>query len=322
MTHLPCKAHILLRNALSASQATFQKHDGHHGGLFFQARNAGVPFRLMGLLFLSCQHELLIFVFLVRVEFHDVQVVAIGAPFVQTLVKPYQLFVLGYAEQKVTRPLFRKSAEKEGEIVFATDVTERIDLMNVTVFVVVLGAIVAWTRAHHHTSLLSTVSTNDGGFLCMRRGRDGEDVGFVADHVFGRARHGETVSAEKEAQRLILFGHHMRFVHHDQGAVRVHRVLFEVLAEDDADLLLVFGGVLFFDVLVTLAAEFGFMRSTQDVGAINEASLHHRPNDAMIGTRFARLDIGAEENIANERQKDRERGEGRFGLLGEHVGGQ
>jgi hypothetical protein len=33
------------------------------------------------------------------------------------------------------------------------------------------------------------------------------------------------------------------------------------------------------------------------------------------------LDVGAEENIANERQKDRERGKGRIGLLGEHDGG-
>jgi len=32
------------------------------------------------------------------------------------------------------------------------------------------------------------------------------------------------------------------------------------------------------------------------------------------------LDIGTEEHIAN-RQKDRERGKGRFGLLGEHCGG-
>jgi hypothetical protein len=60
------------------------------------------------------------------------------------------------------------------------------------------------------------------------------------------------------------------------------------------------------------------MRSTQDIGAVNEAAFHHHPNDAMVGTRFARLDISAEENIANERQKDRERGEGRIGLLGEH----
>jgi hypothetical protein len=33
------------------------------------------------------------------------------------------------------------------------------------------------------------------------------------------------------------------------------------------------------------------------------------------------LDVGAEENIANKRQKDRERGECRIGLLGEHDGG-
>ena len=167
-------------------------------------------------------------------------------------MKVFHLFVLGYAEQKVTRSLFCKTVQQDGKVVFATDIMEWIDRTKVTVFVVVLGAIVARTRAHHHTSLLSTVSTNDGGFLCMRRGRDGKNVGFVADHVFGRARHGEAVSAEKAAQRLILFGHHMRLVHDDQGTVRVHLVLFEVLAEDDADLLLVFGTVVFFDVLVTL----------------------------------------------------------------------
>jgi hypothetical protein len=32
------------------------------------------------------------------------------------------------------------------------------------------------------------------------------------------------------------------------------------------------------------------------------------------------LDVGAEENIA-KRLEDRERGKGRFGLLGEHDGG-
>ena len=64
MTHLPCEAHILLGNALSASQTALQKHDGHHGGLLFQARDVNVPLRLMGLLFPFGQHDLLILVFL------------------------------------------------------------------------------------------------------------------------------------------------------------------------------------------------------------------------------------------------------------------
>ena len=110
----------------------------------------------------------------------------------------------------------------------------------------------------------------------------------------------------------------MRLVHHDQGASRRHGVLFEVLAEDDADLLLVFGGVVLFDVLVTLAAEFRFVRSTQDVGAVDEAAFHHRPNDTMVGSRFARLDVGAEKDIA-KRLEDRKGGKGRVGLLGEHF---
>ena len=62
------------------------------------------------------------------------------------------------------------------------------------------------------------------------------------------------------------------------------------------------------------------MRSTQDIGAVNEASFHHRPNDTMVGTRFARLNVGAEKHIANEGYEDGNGGQGRFGLLGEHLG--
>ena len=321
LAHLPCEAHKLLWNALSASQAALQEHDGHHGRPLFQARDAGAPLRLMVLLLLSSQNDLAVLVLLVRIELHDVEGM-VGFPVGQSLLKVFHLFVLGYAEQKVARPLLGETIQQEGEVVFAADVMEGIDVTNVSVLIVVLGAIVAWARAHHHAGLLSTVPMNHGGLLRVRRGRDREDVGVVLNHVFGGARHRETMLAEETTQRLILFGHQMCLVHHDQGAARRHGVLFEVLAEDDADLLLVFGGVVFLDILVTLAAEFRFMRSTQNVGAVNEALFHHHSNDAMVGARFARLDVGAEKDIANESCEDRKGGKGRVGLLGEHVGGQ
>ena len=108
------------------------------------------------------------------------------------------------------------------------------------------------------------------------------------------------MTAKKETERLIVFGHHMRFITKKKCAAYIHVRLRKILTENDMDLLIIGLIMMPFGAIgMTLCTEFRLIGTTEEIGTINQVRGKHLTNQQMIGTRFTGLNICSKQLIVN-----------------------